>query len=145
MARKIVRKTQNEDVRNITVRDVTSKVGKLAATAVQIDKSIDIQEIVIFFQYLQTILTNPLVVLGTAVQKLGWTIVTNVTNPGIILVGIYGASALPAGISTLFELHFDLMHDANIGDEGTVSVIECKVNPASIAIQGNDGCITVVA
>ena len=34
MARKIVRKTQNEDVRNITVRDVTSKVGKLAATAV---------------------------------------------------------------------------------------------------------------
>jgi hypothetical protein len=142
MARKIFRK-QDDDVRNITVREVTGKVGKVAATAVQIDKSIGLQEVVVFFQYAQTILTNPRVVLGTAVGKLGWTIVTNVANPGIILAGIYGATPLPAGIATLFELQFDLMPNVNAGDQGTIAVVESKVNPASVSIQGNDGCVTV--
>ena len=142
MARKIVRARPAD--RNVTIRKANVTLGNVAKVAVQIDNSDGAAGFDLFFQYDQTLLTKPRLVLGTALFQRGWHIISDSANPGEVNCCLYEDQdiALPAGVSTIAELHFDLMPKATVGDVASISFNHLRVK--GLKVVGIDGSVTVV-
>jgi hypothetical protein len=143
MARKIVRPIRDD--RTVTIRNVTVLAGTVAKVAVQIDNSDGVKGCDMFIEYDQTILTKPRLIVGTALVKQAWHLISDAANPGEFNCCLFNDdvhTALPSGITTLAELHFNLMPNAAVGDVAFVKFSHVRLK-GLVAI-GVDGSVTVV-